>query len=167
MLEDIWYYIVNRKERIERKSRRKLRLPESVLTKLGLVERYRFKVEFDVEGVPNLVVDEMKPIGEGLGPNPTRMLSAAVGHCLSSSLLYCLGRAKVKVTNLDTIVKADVERNEEGYLRVAGLDVQIHLEVNEKDKIRVPRCLSIFENYCTVTQSIRKGIEVKVNTEFS
>ncbi len=142
-------------------------MSKSVLTKLELLEGYRFKVEFDAEGVPNLVVDEMKPIGEGLGPNPTRLLSAAVGHCLSSSLLFCLGKAKVKVKKLDTVVKADVERNEEGYLRVAGLDVQIRLEVNEEHKLRVPRCLSIFENYCTVTQSIRKGIEVKVNTMFS
>jgi uncharacterized OsmC-like protein len=143
-------------------------LSESVSTKLGLLEGYRFKVEFDVDDVPNLIVDEMKPIGEGLGPNPTRLLSAAVGHCLSSSLLYCLGKAKVKVKKLDTIVQANVERNEEGYLRVAGLDVQIHLEVNdEEDSLRVPRCLSIFENYCTVTQSVRKGIEVKVNTMFS
>jgi organic hydroperoxide reductase OsmC/OhrA len=141
-------------------------LSESVSTKLGLLEGYRFKVEFDVDGVPSFVVDEMKPIGEGLGPNPTRLLSAAVGHCLSSSLLYCLGKAKVKVKKLDTLVKADVERNKEGYLRVAGLDVKIHIEVNEEDKPRVPRCLSIFENYCTVTQSVRKGIDVKVNTMF-
>jgi organic hydroperoxide reductase OsmC/OhrA len=141
-------------------------LSEPVSTKLGLLDGYRFKVEFDVEGVPSLVVDEMKPIGKGLGPNPTRLLSAAVGHCLSSSLLYCLGKAKVKVKRLDTLVKANVKRNEDGYLRVAGLDVKIHLEVNEEDKLRVPRCLSIFENYCTVTQSVRKGIEVKVNTMF-
>ena len=141
-------------------------MSESVLTKLGLLEGYRFKVEFDVEGVPNLVVDEMKPIGEGLGPNPARLLSAAVGHCLSSSLLYCLGKAKIKVKKLDTLVKANVERNEDGYLRVAGLDVKIHLEVNDEDKLRVPRCLSVFENYCTVTQSVRKGIEVRVSTLF-
>jgi organic hydroperoxide reductase OsmC/OhrA len=139
-------------------------LSESVLTKLVLLDGYKFSVEFDVDGVSSIVVDEMKPIGEGLGPNPTRLLSAAVGHCLSSSLLYCLGKAKVKVKKLDTIVKADIERNKEGYLRVTRLDVRIHLEVNEEDKIRIPRCLTIFENYCTVTQSIRKGIEVKVNT---
>jgi len=130
---------------------------------LQLREGYRFNVEFDVEGVPSLVVDEMKPIGKGLGPNPTRVLSTAVGHCLSSSLLYCLSKAKVKVKKLDTSVKAYTERNKEGYLRITGLDVEIHLEVNEEDKLRVPRCLDIFENYCTVTQSVRKGIDVKVN----
>jgi organic hydroperoxide reductase OsmC/OhrA len=138
-------------------------LSESVLTKLELVKGYRFKVGFDVEDVPSLVVDEMKPIGNGLGPNPTTLLSAAVGHCLSSSLLYCLSKANVKVKKLATTVQADIERNKEGYLRITGLAVQIHLEVDEGGKLQVPRCLNIFENYCTVTQSVRKGIEVKVS----
>ena len=140
-------------------------MSESIFTKLELLEGYKFRVEFDVEGVPSLVADEMKPIGKGLGPNPTRLLSAAVGHCLSSSLLYCLSKAKVKVKKLSTSVKANIERNKEGYLRITGLEVAIHLEVNEEDKLRVPRCLDIFENYCTVTQSVRKGIDVKVNVK--
>jgi uncharacterized OsmC-like protein len=63
---------------------------------------------------------------------------------------------------LETEVKANVVRNEEGYLRVRSLDVQIRLDVQEDDKSRVARCLGIFENYCTVTQSVRKGIAVKV-----
>ena len=142
-------------------------MSESIVTKLGLLEGYKFKVEFDVEGVSNIIVDEIKPIGESLGPNPTRLLSVAVGHCLSSSLLFCLKKAKIKVNNLNTLIKTNIERNEEGYLRVESLHVQIRLEVNEEDKQRVPRCLSIFENYCTVTQSVRRGIEVKVNTTLS
>ena len=140
-------------------------MSDSAMIKLELLDGYRFRVGFDVEGVPDLVVDEMKPIGEGLGPNPSRLLSAAVGHCLSSSLLYCLGKAKVKVKKLSTSVKANIERNKEGYLRITGLEVEIHLEVNEEDKLRVPRCLDIFENYCTVTESVRKGIGVKVNVK--
>lgn len=137
-------------------------MSELISTKLMLIEGYRFKVEFDVYGIPSLVVDEMKPIGKEEGPNPTRLLSAAVGHCISSSLLYCLGKAKVKVKKLETTVQANVERNKEGYLRIPGLDVQVRLEVSEEDKARVPRCLKVFENYCTVTQSVKKGIEVKV-----
>ena len=140
-------------------------MSDSAMVKLELLDGYRFRVGFDVEGVPDLVVDEMKPIGEGLGPNPSRLLSAAVGHCLSSSLLYCLSKAKIKVKKLSTSVKANIERNKEGYLRITGLEVAIHLEVNEEDKLRVPRCLDIFENYCTVTQSVRKGIDVKVNVK--
>jgi uncharacterized OsmC-like protein len=137
-------------------------LTESVYTKLKLRKGYEFKVIFDVVGVPELIVDEITPIGENVGPNPTRLLSAAVGHCLSSSLLFCLRKARVGVKDLETEVKANLERNEEGYLRVTGLDAKIRLDVSKDDKSRVNRCLGIFENYCTVTQSVRKGLDVKV-----
>jgi uncharacterized OsmC-like protein len=137
-------------------------LAESTYTKLKLRKGFKFKVVFDGEDVPELIVDEIKPLGENAGPNPTRLLSAAVGHCISSSLLFCLRKARVKVKALETEVKANVVRNEEGYLRVRSLDVQVRLDVQEDDKSRVDRCLGIFENYCTVTQSVRKGIAVKV-----
>jgi uncharacterized OsmC-like protein len=140
-------------------------LSESASTKLKLLKGYEFKVEFDVEGVPELVVDEMKPIGESVGPNPTRLLSAAVGHCLSSSLLLCLHKARVNVKDMETTIKANMEGKEEGRLRIRSLDVRIHLEVDKDDKSRVNRCLGIFENYCTVTQSVREGIEVKVTVQ--
>ena len=137
-------------------------MSESVHTKLKLNKGYEFDVIFDVAGVPELTVDEMEPLGESLGPNPTRLLSAAVGHCISSSLLFCLQKARVSVKDMETSIKANLERNAEGYLRVSSLEVHIRLDVNEDDKSRFDRCLGIFENYCTVTQSVRKGMEVKV-----
>lgn len=138
-------------------------MSEPIVTKLRLVKGYSFSVEFDLKDMPSIVVDETKPIGESLGPNPTRLLSAAVGHCLSSSLLYCLSRAKIEARGMETTVKTNVGRNEEGRLSVQSIEAQIHLDVDEKDKPRFGRCLEIFENYCTVTSSVRKGIEVKVN----
>lgn len=135
-----------------------------MVTKLAFMEGYNFKVQFDLNEVPTLIVDEEKPVGKGIGPNPARLLSAAVGHCLSSSLLYCLRKARVEIRNLETTVETRLARNEGGYLRVSNIDVQLHLNVDEKDATRVRRCLEIFENYCTVTESVRKGINVKVNT---
>jgi uncharacterized OsmC-like protein len=134
-----------------------------VVTKLKRLEDYRFSAEFDMEGVPNIIVDEAKPVGKGSGPNSTRLFSAAVGQCLSSSLLYCLGKARINAKNLATTVNAITERNPEGRLRIKRLDVQIHISVDEQDKTRLTRCLDIFEDFCTVTQSVRKGVEVNVN----
>ena len=138
-------------------------MSESIVTRLRLVKGYRFDVEFNLDGMPSIVVDETKPAGEGSGPNPTRLLSAAVGHCLSSSLLFCLSKAKIEARNMETLVKTNIARNEEGRLRVQSIEAQIRLDVDEKDRPRVGRCLEIFENYCTVTSSVRKGIDVKVN----
>jgi uncharacterized OsmC-like protein len=139
-------------------------LSEPIVTKLKLVKGYCFNVDFDLKDMPSLVVDETEPIGKNLGPNPTRLLSAAVGHCLSSSLLYCLSKAKIETKNMETKVKTNIARNKEGRLRVQSIEAQILLDLDEKDKPRLPRCLEIFENYCTVTASVRKGIDVKVNT---
>ena len=138
-------------------------MTEDTLTKLRWIEKYRFDVEFDIEGIVNLVIDEVEPIGDSKGPSPVRTLSVAVGHCLSSSLLYCLKKSRVKINNLETSVKLSTERNLEGRLRVKRIDVDFNLDVEEGDKTRLKRCEEIFEEYCTVTQSIRKGIEVNVN----
>ena len=137
-------------------------MSECVATKLKLQEGYRFITEFDLEGVPNILLDEPEPIGKGQGPVSTRLLSAAIGYCLSSSLIYCLQKARIDTRNMETNVNLYTMRNEEGRLRVRNIDVQISLEVDEKDRPRIPRCLEIFENYCTVTQSIMKGIEISV-----
>lgn len=132
------------------------------MTKLHLLKDYKFSVKFD-ENIPDIFVDEIEPIGESSGPNPPRLLAAAVGHCISSSLIYCLKKARVKIKNLDTTVKTNFFRNENNNLRISSIDINLSLEVDEEDKPRVPRCLKIFEDYCTVTQSIRKGIKVNVN----
>jgi uncharacterized OsmC-like protein len=131
-------------------------------TKLQLIEGYKFDVNFDVDYLPNLIADEPKPTGEGSGPNAPRLLAAAVGQCMSSSLIYCLKKARISIINIETTVKMNLFENEKRLTRIRSIDIQIMLEVNEEHKKRLNRCLTIFEDYCTVTQSIRKGIQVNV-----
>ena len=133
------------------------------MTKLRLRNGYQFNVIFDVDYIPDLLLDETKPDGEGSGPNPPRLLAAAVGHCMSSSLIYCLKKARIPILDIETTVTTSLFRNEIGRLRIRSIDVQIILKVNKEDEPRLPRCLTLFEDYCTVTQSIRKGIEVNVH----
>jgi uncharacterized OsmC-like protein len=138
---------------------------KSIVTKLELIDGYRFNVKYDVEYIPNLVVDETKPDGKGKGPNPPRLLATAVGHCMTSSLIYCLKKARIRIEKLETSIITNLFRNKQEQLRIRNIDVQIFLKVNREDESRVHRCLTIFEDYCTVTQSIRKGIEVMVKVK--
>jgi len=138
---------------------------KTIVTKLHLIEGYKFNVKSDLEYIPELIVDEIKPEGEGTGPNPTRLLSTAVGHCMSSSLIYCLRKARIPIKNLNTTVKTNLYRNENGRLRIRSIDLQINIKVKEEGKNRINRCLTLFEDYCTVTQSIRKGIQVNVQIQ--
>ena len=136
-----------------------------IVTKLQHIKDYKFNVKSDLEYIPELIVDETKPDGEGSGPNPTRLLSTAVGHCMSSSLIYCLKKARITIKNLETTVKTNLYRNENGRLRIRSIDLQIHLKVKKEDENRINRCLTLFEDYCTVTQSVRKGISVNVQIQ--
>ena len=134
---------------------------EMVIT-LELLKGFEFKVKFDLENVSDLLMDEPAPVGEGLGPNASRVLSAAVGNCLSASLLFCLTKARVNVEGLKTTVATTLARNEEGYWRVKVIRVKISPNVEGKFSAQMKRCIELFERYCIVTQSVRKGINVTV-----
>lgn len=125
-------------------------------------ERYRFRVEVDGPGGVRFQVAEGPPLGpEGDGPSPSALLAAAVGGCMSASLLFCLDKAKIPVEDLRASVHATVARNEEGRLRITEIEVDLEVDALQEDPSKYARCLEIFESYCTVTQSVRQGIPVK------
>jgi uncharacterized OsmC-like protein len=130
--------------------------------RLERLDGYRFRADFDSAGVPDLLVDEPPPLGKGEGPNPARLLAAAVGDCLSASLIFCLSKSRVEIAALRTKVVGAYRRNERGRLRVARLDVTIDIDVPGSDPERLAKCLESFEDYCVVTASVRKGIDVGV-----
>jgi len=132
---------------------------------MELQDGYRFLVDFQQEGVPALVVDEPEPLGAGEGPNAARLLAAAVGNCLSASALFCLRRARAPVHGMRTSVVASLVRNDRGRPRVGALQVQINPQVDAADEGRIQRCLTLFEDYCVVTQSVRAGLDVSVEVK--
>lgn len=136
-----------------------------IVTTMELQDGYRFLVHFDQEGVAPLLMDESPPIGEGCGPSPARVLSAALGNCLSASALFCLRKARVTVTGMRTSVETRLARNEAGRLRIGGVTVRIAVDVAPEDRPRMGRCMGLFEDFCVVTQSVRGGIPVDVSVK--
>lgn len=129
---------------------------------LALDAGYQFTANVDTPLVPAFRVDEAPPLGEGHGPNPARLLGTAVGHCLASSLLFCLRKAQIPVEALSVRVSGALGRNDAGRFRVEGLSVELDLDIDPAHRTRASRCLSIFEDYCIVTESVRAGVPVEV-----
>ena len=129
---------------------------------LTLQSGYAFTVDFGQEGVPDLTVDEPPPLGAGAGPNAARLIAAAVGNCLGASLLFCLRRARVGVKQLHATVEGTLVRNERGRLRIGEIRVKLAPDVPEEDRDRMGPCLDVFEDYCIVTESVRRGIPITV-----
>jgi uncharacterized OsmC-like protein len=128
-------------------------------------EGFQFVTEFDGEKMAQLLLDEPAPLGEDEGPNAARVLGAAVGNCLSASLLFCLKRARVDVAGMRTEVRGHITRNEKGRFRIAGISARIVTEVPPEDQERIDRCLGVFEDFCIVSGSVRQGIEIDVEVE--
>lgn len=126
-------------------------------------EGFQFLVDFNQDGVTDLLTDEEPPVGQGKGPDPSRLLASAVGNCLASSLMFCLKKAHVNVLSMKCVVEGDLVRNERGRLRIGQLRVKLEPTVSEADLSKLGNCAAVYEDYCIVTESIRKGIDVKVD----
>jgi uncharacterized OsmC-like protein len=123
---------------------------------------FEFIAEFDdVPDAPPLLLDEPKPLGGNRAPNAAALLGAAVGNCLAASLTFCLRRARVDVEGLTASVTTHVTRNERGRHRITGIDVELDPVLGEN--ARVAGCEGLFEDFCTVTASVKHGIPVRIS----
>lgn len=128
---------------------------------LSQQQDYQFKVAFEGD-VPALLADEPAPLGQGQGPSPVQLLAAAVGNCLSDSLLFALRKFKQQPEPLSCQVRAEVGRNSEGRVRVLAMTADCRLGVPADQLQHLDRVLSQFEAFCTVTQSVGQGIPITV-----
>jgi organic hydroperoxide reductase OsmC/OhrA len=126
-------------------------------------EGFDFRVKFDWPGNADLLLDEPEPLGKRHGPNAARLVAAAVGNCLSASLLFCLKtKFKQNPGPLRASVTGQLARNERGRMRIGGLSVRIELAEGAEALQHLERCMDQFEDFCVVTESIRQGIPVDV-----
>jgi uncharacterized OsmC-like protein len=133
------------------------------LVQVSLVQQhdYRFEIQFG-GAIPVLTGDESAPLGTGLGPSPVQLLSAAVGNCLSDSLLFALRKFKQAPEPMRCDITSQVGRNPEGRLRVLGMTAQLTLGVPAASLQHLDRVLEQFEAFCTVTQSVGQGIPITI-----
>jgi organic hydroperoxide reductase OsmC/OhrA len=124
---------------------------------------YEFNVRFDKPQFAALLLDEPPPLGGDRGPNASRLIAAAVANCLSASLLFCIvGKFKQAIGPLRTRVHAELARNEQGRVRIGRIEVTIRLAEAVDGITHAQRCLAQFEDFCVVTESVRRGIPVGV-----
>ncbi len=135
---------------------------QNVTVQLQQKQDYQFDVRFE-GGVPPLLADEPPPLGQSQGPSPVQLLAAAVGNCLSDSLLFALRKFKQAPDPLSCSVVAEVGRNAEGRVRVLGIAARLNLGVPAAKLEHLDRVLGQFETYCTVTQSVGQGLPVTVS----
>lgn len=122
---------------------------------------YQFLVDFG-SALPQLLADEPAPLGQGAGPAPDHMLLAAVANCLSASLLFSLQKFKQDPGTLVATATPEMGRNADKRLRIMGINVKLELGQAAAEIEHLDRVLAQFEEFCTVSMSVRQGIAIQV-----
>ncbi len=135
---------------------------QQVTVRLTQKDHYRFEVDWSLPTHVKGIVDEPPPIGAGDGPNASRMVAVAVSHCLSSSLLFCMEKSHTPFQGLETTALAEITRNDKGRWRLTKVTVTLDPKIPESAREQFERCKGLFEDYCIVTEAVRKGITVDV-----
>ena len=123
---------------------------ETVLVSLRLRDDDTFEVDYGDIAVADT------------SPSPTRLLGASIAMCLAASLLHCLRKGRFPINGFEASAVVTVERNEKGRLRVQRVNVLLDPGVGAEYAALFDRCSALFEDYCTVTESVRQGIDVRV-----
>jgi organic hydroperoxide reductase OsmC/OhrA len=122
---------------------------------------FQFQLDFG-SGIAPWIADEPPPLGAGQGPSPEQLLAAAVGNCLSASLLFALRKFKQEPEPISTEVRLETGRNADNRLRVTALHVVLKLGQPAAALQHLERVLATFEDFCVVTQSVRGSIAIDV-----
>lgn len=122
---------------------------------------FQFLVDFG-PGMPAMLADEPEPLGQGSGPAPNHMLLAAVANCLSASLVFALQKFKQDPGQLKATATPEMGRNADKRLRIVGIKVKLELGRPAAELEHLERVLAQFEEFCTVSMSVRQGIAIQV-----
>ena len=131
--------------------------------------RYQFESQAHEDGVLHgspYRSDEPDPIGDAAAPATPALLASALGHCLSASLLEALRGTDVKLVDLETEAVAVVAPGASGLPRIHHLDITIRPHLASADVAGMQRCEDDFQNHCTVTCSVRQGVQVNVAVDW-
>lgn len=136
-------------------------MSETVSITLTQQSDYQFLIDFGPE-MPPLLADEPPPIGQGQGPKPDHLLLAGVANCLTASLLFALRKFKQEPGGITARVTGTVDRNENKRLRMVGIQVDLGIGAEAGGLEHLDRVLSQFEDFCTISQSVKSGIPIEV-----
>ncbi|MHA1143898.1 MAG: OsmC family protein [Candidatus Helarchaeota archaeon] len=133
--------------------------------RIEMEENMIFKCNFDLKKFKSLLIDEQNnDPNDMVGPDPARLLMAAVAGCLSASFVYCMNKKNLELDEFTANTEIIKIKNENGLWRVKEINVElIPKSDNEKIQKRIKQCSKIFEKTCVITPSVREGITINVN----
>jgi organic hydroperoxide reductase OsmC/OhrA len=141
-------------------------MSETICVTITRREKYKLLVDFG-ENIPQAIADEPPPLGDGAGPSAERLLAAAMANCLCASLAFAINKFMGDPGHMTCTATCETGRNENNRLRVTHVKVDITLGAKSEELPHLGRALAQFEEFCTMSQSVRAGIPFAVSVRAS
>ena len=133
------------------------------------LDGYCFESRASEDGRPHgepFLSDEPDPVGAASAPATPALLAAASGTLPVGEPARGAAARPRGGGDYTTEVTAIVRPNADGLPRIDHVDVVLKpLVVGESGRTR--RCEEVFERHCTVTSSVRTGIDVRVEVDWT
>ena len=135
--------------------------------KATLLENIAFKVK--IKDFPEFIMDEPESFhGDDRGPSSAEFLLVAIAGCQGVSFQFCLQKFRIEVEEMTVTVESKMkhvfhEEYEREILNIIHINVIIDVKLkNPEDEEDLLECFGVYQKYCVVTTSIRRGIPVDV-----
>ncbi|MFW9989737.1 MAG: OsmC family protein [Candidatus Odinarchaeota archaeon] len=135
---------------------------------LKLEEKMLFKCNLGKLKIDELYIDLRKEKRmKRIGPSPVKLLGISVLSCLAASLEFCIEKENFSLSDLDGRAEVTVARDRENFWRIKKIDVEMIPKIDNPELLkRIEQCKKLFEQYCIISESLKKGIEINVNLEY-
>ena len=103
--------------------------------------------------------------GTDLGPSAVEYLLIGIGGCLGTTFTFCLQKNKIELETLKVIVEGELSHTgPKMLLRLVNVAVDLNFTPKEPSSEKeINKCMKEFLDHCIITNSIEKGIPIKVN----
>jgi uncharacterized OsmC-like protein len=131
------------------------------------MENIAFKV--NIKDYPEFIMDEPKEFhGNDKGPSAGEFLLVSIAGCQGVSFKFCLQKFGIETEYMIVHVESKMshvwhEEFDREILNIVHINVLIDVKLKDpEDQEDLLECFNVFQKYCVVTTSIRRGIPVDV-----
>ncbi|MFX0002015.1 MAG: OsmC family protein [Candidatus Hodarchaeota archaeon] len=145
-------------------------MPDEHKSEVGirLEEDLLFKCDLGQLNMNDLFIDEQhKKSIDKIGPNPSKLLALSVLGCLAASYAFCLQKKNYSLSDFEGKAFITSKRNENGLWRINKIDIQLRPKIDSPEmRKRADQCQKMFKQYCIISESLKKGIEINTNFDY-
>jgi osmotically inducible protein OsmC len=163
------YYIISAWE-LARKECDRNRGEDMASVKERSVEYSRISGDIHVlnmksDSMPDITIDWSDIPRNQRGGNSTRMLAAACLNCFAGTFADAMTARGAELISLAGRADLHTSKDEKGRTRISSIQISVEVEIEDRYKKVLEKCIKIMERGCLVTYSLEGAIPVRYTIE--